>query len=518
MASSGGGAHPPPAPTTTTKPSSSDLQQQQQQQQQLRSRVFSEGEATRDPSLSSAQTPDIVSDLQAAGMRKRSRADMEPTPATTTTTTTVAEALKKANLEAEADKQVFQSNVQVLVVELLASKQEADRLRRENAAWQEEYLKMKSYNDIVLKLLQPQAQQAAAALKTTTQLQTLSNLLAGQHQQQQGALMQVLSAALGKEAGAAILSSLGPPTPTERQGATQSQSKSPHSTLQLPATPSMVLGQNPPNAHPSALADVNQQQFNRLIQTMQQQGTKMKQTLALAGHPAGDLGLRELGDHLMVGRPAVGAVIKADPASSSSQQAQAQALQALTTTETALGPLTIKGTLKGKRNRGMNLPRQSVRRLKEFLYDRFDNPYPSEAQKIKLSQDLGLETAQVNTWFINARMRLWKPVVEQIFSEMKERVESKLGGIKADKEGSGGKAEEEASYKALLDKYQKVQEAEDPRTKVAFMITDEWAEKKMQEKRMDLRRELACEVEVRGERDPQVRELCAPTVPHGEGP
>ena len=234
----------------------------------------------------------------------------------------------------------------------------------------------------------------------------------------------------------------------------------------------------------------------------------MKQSLALAGHSVGDLGLRELGDHLLLGPGS--AVIKADP-TSSSQQAHTP----FSAMETAF-PLP-SSRMKGKRNRGMNLPRRSVKRLKEFLYDHFDNPYPSETQKIKLSHDLGLEPVQVNTWFINARMRLWKPVVEQIFSETKERVESKLEAIKADKEECGGKGDEEASYKALLDKYQKVQEAEDPRTKVAFMLTDEWAEKKMQEKQMDLRRELMSEVEVRGERDPQVRELCAPTVPRGEG-
>ena len=48
-------------------------------------------------------------------------------------------------------------------------------------------------------------------------------------------------------------------------------------------------------------------------------------------------------------------------------------------------------------------------------------------------------------------------------------------------------------YNGLLEKYHKVQEAEDPRAKVAFMMTDEWAEKVMQDTKAKLAEKLETE-------------------------
>jgi len=138
-----------------------------------------------------------------------------------------------------------------------------------------------------------------------------------------------------------------------------------------------------------------------------------------------------------------------------------------------------------KRSRGLNLPRKAVKHLKGWVYDHFDNPYPSENEKAVLAEKLGLNHVQVNTWFINARMRLWKPVMEKLFSSMKERVEKRLSETESDKE------KEELT--ALAAKLQKVHEGDDSRTKVAFLMTDPKSEKIVQETRTKLALKLESE-------------------------
>ena len=168
-----------------------------------------------------------------------------------------------------------------------------------------------------------------------------------------------------------------------------------------------------------------------------------------------------------------------------------------------------------KRNRGVNLPKDAVKHLKLWMYQHFDNPYPSEGEKAALAKTLDLNVVQVNTWFINARMRMWKPVIERLFNHMRERLERTIeeaqlatanraegaagtatqGGEKeGGGSGEGGEGGEGGVGGAtipqlglsipqlgLLEKLHKVKEAEDARAKVAFMMTDAASERIMQE-------------------------------------
>ena len=43
----------------------------------------------------------------------------------------------------------------------------------------------------------------------------------------------------------------------------------------------------------------------------------------------------------------------------------------------------------------------------------WEHPYPSKAEKRLLSQQAEIEFAQVTNWFVNARARIWKPIVQQ---------------------------------------------------------------------------------------------------------
>ncbi|KAG1348164.1 BEL1-like homeodomain protein 4 [Cocos nucifera] len=67
------------------------------------------------------------------------------------------------------------------------------------------------------------------------------------------------------------------------------------------------------------------------------------------------------------------------------------------------------------------LPERSVNVLRAWLFEHFLHPYPSDADKQQLARQAGLSRNQVSNWFINARVRLWKPMVEEMYQqEVKE--------------------------------------------------------------------------------------------------
>ncbi|CAM0876033.1 unnamed protein product [Alopecurus aequalis] len=79
------------------------------------------------------------------------------------------------------------------------------------------------------------------------------------------------------------------------------------------------------------------------------------------------------------------------------------------------------------------LPERSVSILRSWLFEHFLHPYPSDADKHLLARQTGLSRNQVSNWFINARVRLWKPMIEEMYQqETKELEGSSAGG------GAGG--------------------------------------------------------------------------------
>ncbi|XP_010941776.1 BEL1-like homeodomain protein 2 [Elaeis guineensis] len=78
------------------------------------------------------------------------------------------------------------------------------------------------------------------------------------------------------------------------------------------------------------------------------------------------------------------------------------------------------------------LPERSVNVLRAWLFEHFLHPYPSDADKQQLARRTGLSRNQVSNWFINARVRLWKPMVEEMYQqEVKEEEEDVKEGEEA---------------------------------------------------------------------------------------
>ncbi|KAG6533538.1 hypothetical protein ZIOFF_007413 [Zingiber officinale] len=63
------------------------------------------------------------------------------------------------------------------------------------------------------------------------------------------------------------------------------------------------------------------------------------------------------------------------------------------------------------------LPEDSVAVLRTWLFENFLHPYPDDKEKLILAAKTGLTKNQISNWFINARVRIWKPMIEEMYKE-----------------------------------------------------------------------------------------------------
>ncbi|XP_077241354.1 BEL1-like homeodomain protein 1 [Tasmannia lanceolata] len=79
------------------------------------------------------------------------------------------------------------------------------------------------------------------------------------------------------------------------------------------------------------------------------------------------------------------------------------------------------------------LPERSVSVLRAWLFEHFLHPYPKDSDKHMLAKQTGLTRSQVSNWFINARVRLWKPMVEEMYMEETKEHEQNCSDDKTSK-------------------------------------------------------------------------------------
>ncbi|GKU93744.1 hypothetical protein SLEP1_g7312 [Rubroshorea leprosula] len=118
------------------------------------------------------------------------------------------------------------------------------------------------------------------------------------------------------------------------------------------------------------------------------------------------------------------------------------------------------------------LPERAVSVLRAWLFEHFLHPYPKDSDKHMLAKQTGLTRSQVSNWFINARVRLWKPMVEEMYmEEMKEHEKNgNEEGSSKNEHNESGSMEERASLKMEQTKTQPKPENKPPNPNTSCLI------------------------------------------------
>ncbi|XP_018471944.1 homeobox protein knotted-1-like 2 isoform X2 [Raphanus sativus] len=84
---------------------------------------------------------------------------------------------------------------------------------------------------------------------------------------------------------------------------------------------------------------------------------------------------------------------------------------------------SLKLEFSKKKKKG-KLPREARQALLDWWNVHYKWPYPTEADKIALAEETGLDQKQINNWFINQRKRHWKPSENMPFAMMDDSSET----------------------------------------------------------------------------------------------
>ncbi|KAG2621407.1 hypothetical protein PVAP13_3NG307526 [Panicum virgatum] len=91
-----------------------------------------------------------------------------------------------------------------------------------------------------------------------------------------------------------------------------------------------------------------------------------------------------------------------------------------------LGEKENSSSKEGKLTRGTII-------LRAWLYEHLLHPYSADSDNLLLARQTGLTRSQISNWFINARVHLWEPIIEDIYKE-------EIGDIEQDSNSSSDNA------------------------------------------------------------------------------
>ncbi|XP_019424330.1 PREDICTED: homeobox protein BEL1 homolog isoform X2 [Lupinus angustifolius] len=120
-------------------------------------------------------------------------------------------------------------------------------------------------------------------------------------------------------------------------------------------------------------------------------------------------------DQIQETRKAMGEKEQTSPCTTKGETPRLRILDQTLRQQRAFQQMNMMETHPWRPQRG--LPERSVSFLRAWLFEHFLHPYPSDVDKHILARQTGLSRSQVSNWFINARVRLWKPMVEEIYLE-----------------------------------------------------------------------------------------------------